>query len=182
MEDKIKALMKNLGCDYETAKQVMLDDERIDKGEKLFEQTPEQKANSKKYRQGDRKPTVYKLDKRERKADADKRHLIALLNVSIEEIADNEPKVTNIERQIDFEFRGRKFRVVLSAPRTQGSKGAIAPLFLETAVSRFKALKCWRTGALDGRPHGRKFFEKTLDFWLRLWYNNYSERGVMNER
>ena len=39
MEDKIKALMENLGCDYETAKQVVLDDERIDKGEKLFEQT-----------------------------------------------------------------------------------------------------------------------------------------------
>ena len=118
MEDKIKTLMENLGCDYETAKQVMLDDERIDKGEKLFEQTAEQKANSKKYRQGDRKPTVYKLDKRERKADADKRQLITLLNASIEEIADNKPTVTNIERQIDFEFRGRRFRVVLSAPRT----------------------------------------------------------------
>ena len=118
MEDKIKALMENLGCDYETAKQVLLDDERIDKGEKLFEQTAEQKANSKKYRQGDRKPTVYKLDKRERKADTDKRQLIALLNASIEEIADNEPTVTNIERQIDFEFRGRRFRVVLSAPRS----------------------------------------------------------------
>lgn len=118
MEDKIKALMENLGCDYETAKQVILDDERIDKGEKLFEQTAEQKANSKKYRQGDRKPTVYKLDKRERKADTDKRQLIALLNASIEEIADSEPTVTNIERQIDFEFRGRRFRVVLSAPRT----------------------------------------------------------------
>ena len=117
MEDKIKSIMENLGCDYETAKQVILDDERIDKGEKLFEQTAEQKANSKKYRQGDRKQTVYKLDKRERKADADKRQLIALLNASIEEIADNEPTVTNIERQIDFEFRGRKFRVVLSAPR-----------------------------------------------------------------
>ena len=118
MEDKIKNLMENLGCDYETAKQVVLDDERIDKGEKLFEQTAEQKANSKKYRQGDRKPTVYKLDKRERKADADKRQLIALLCASVGEVADNEPIVTNIERQIDFEFRGRKFRVVLSAPRT----------------------------------------------------------------
>ena len=115
---EIENIMQSLGCSAEEAKQVMLDDERIDKGEKLFEQTAEQKANSKKYRQGDRKPTVYKLDKRERKADADKRHLIALLNASIEEIADNEPKVTNIERQIDFEFRGRKFRVVLSAPRT----------------------------------------------------------------
>ena len=118
MEDKIKALMENLGCDYETAKQVVLDDERIDKGEKLFEQTPEQKANSKKYRQGDRKPTVYKLDKRERKADADKRQLIALLCASVGEVADNEPTVSNIERQIDFEFKGRRFRVVLSAPRT----------------------------------------------------------------
>ena len=118
MENKIKSLMENLGCDYETAKQVVLDDERIDKGEKLFEQTAEQKANSKKYRQGDRKPTVYKLDKRERKADADKRQLIALLCASVGEVADNEPTVTNIERQIDFEFRGRKFRVVLSCPRT----------------------------------------------------------------
>ena len=118
MENKIKSLMENLGCDYETAKQVVLDDERIDKGEKLFEQTAEQKANSKKYRQGDRKPTVYKLDKRERKADADKRQLIALLCASVGEVADNEPTVSNIERQIDFEFRGRKFRVVLSAPRS----------------------------------------------------------------
>ena len=118
MENKIKCLMENLGCDYETAKKVVLDDERIDKGEKLFEQTAEQKANSKKYRQGDRKPTVYKLDKRERKADADKRQLIALLCATVGEVADNEPTVTNIERQVDFEFRGRKFRVVLSAPRT----------------------------------------------------------------
>ena len=118
MEKKIENLMKNLGCDYETAKQVVLDDERIDKGEKLFEQTAEQKANSKKYRQGDRKPTVYVHTQRERKADADKRQLIALLCASVGEVADNEPTVTNIERQIDFEFRGRKFRVVLSAPRT----------------------------------------------------------------
>ena len=117
MEDKIKALMENLGCDYETAKQVMLDDERIDKGEKLFEQTPEQKANSKKYRQGDRKPTVYKLDKRERKADADKREIIQAIDEVLCDLVDN-VTVTNIERQIDFEYNDRKFRVVLSAPRS----------------------------------------------------------------
>ena len=118
MEKKIQDLMKNLGCDYETAKQVVLDDEKVEKGEKLFELTDEQKANSKKYRQGDRKPTVYKLDKRERKADLDKRHLIDLLSATLAEVADSEPTVTNIERQVDFEFKGRKFRVVLSAPRT----------------------------------------------------------------
>ena len=118
MEKKIENLMKNLGCDYETAKQVVLDDERIDKGEKLFEQTAEQKAVSKKYRQGDRKPTVYKLDKRERKADTDKRKLVELLASAVGMVAEDEPTVTNAERQIDFEFNGRKFRVVLSAPRT----------------------------------------------------------------
>ena len=111
-------MMTLLGCDEETAKQVIADDERIDKGEKLFEQTAEQKAESKKYRQGDRKPTVYKLDKRERKADADKRQLISLLAATVQEVADGEPSVTNVERQIDFEFRGRKFRIVLSAPRS----------------------------------------------------------------
>ena len=110
--------MENLGCDYETAKQVVLDDERIDKGEKLFEQTAEQKAVSKKYRQGDRKPTVYKLDKRERKADTDKRKLVELLASAVGMVTEDEPTVTNAERQIDFEFNGRKFRVVLSAPRT----------------------------------------------------------------
>ena len=118
MENKIQTLMKTLGCDYETAKQVVLDDERIDKGEKLFEQTAEQKANSKKYRQGARKPTVYKLDKRERKADADKRKLVELIAAAVGMVTETEPTVTNIERQIDFEFNGRKFRVVLSAPRT----------------------------------------------------------------
>lgn len=118
MNEQIQQMMALLGCDEETAKQVIADDERIDKGEKLFEQTAEQKAESKKYRQGDRKPTVYKLDKRERKADADKRQLISLLAATVQEVADGEPSVTNVERQIDFEFRGRKFRIVLSAPRS----------------------------------------------------------------
>ena len=117
MEKKIENLMKNLGCDYETAKQVLLDDERIDKGEKLFEQTAEQKAVSKKYRQGDRKKPIV-LTPRERKADADKRKLVELLASAVGMVTEDEPTVTNAERQIDFEFNGRKFRVVLSAPRT----------------------------------------------------------------
>lgn len=114
--DKVQDLMNLLGCDEETARQVIADDEKIDKGEKLFEQTAEQKANSKKYRQGDRKPTVYKLEPRERKADTDKREIIQTLDEALCDLVDN-VTVTNIERQIDFEFNGRKFRVVLSAPR-----------------------------------------------------------------
>ena len=118
--DKVQELMELLQCTEEQAKQVIESDKQVDKmsvRECESDLTQEQKASAKKARQGDRKPTVYNFNTRERKADADKRQLIALLCATVGEIADNEPTVTNAERQIDFEFRGRKFRVVLSAPR-----------------------------------------------------------------
>ena len=117
-EEKVDNLVDTLGCSIKEAEEIVRADEKIDKGEKLFEQTKEQQKASKQYRQGSKAPTVYKLEKRERKADADKRHLIALLDATLAEIADEEPKVENVERQIDFVFKGRKFRVVLSAPRS----------------------------------------------------------------
>ncbi len=46
---QIELLMKCLDITEDEAIQVLNDDKAIDKGEKLFEQTPEQKANSKKY-------------------------------------------------------------------------------------------------------------------------------------
>lgn len=46
---QIALLMKCLDITEQEAIQVLNDDKAIDKGEKLFEQTPEQKANSKKY-------------------------------------------------------------------------------------------------------------------------------------
>ena len=115
---EVENIMQLLGCNEEQAKQVIEDDKRIDKGEKLFELTAEQQAVAKKYRQGDRKPTVYNFNTRERKADSDKRELIALLNATLNEVTETEPTVTNPERQIDFLYKGKKYRVVLSAPRT----------------------------------------------------------------
>lgn len=115
---EVENIMQLLDCNEEQAKQVIEDDKRIDKGEKLFELTAEQQAIAKKYRQGDRKPTVYNFNTRERKADNDKRELIALLNATLNEVTETEPTVTNPERQIDFLYKGKKYRVVLSAPRT----------------------------------------------------------------
>lgn len=46
---QVELLMKCLDITEQEAIQVLNDDKAIDKGEKLFEQTPEQKANSKKY-------------------------------------------------------------------------------------------------------------------------------------
>ena len=80
--------------------------------------TEEQKANSKKARQtGTRTQTT--PTKRERKEDTDKRFLISVLYKTLaDNTNDAVVDITNPERQIDFEHNGRKFRVVLSAPRS----------------------------------------------------------------
>ena len=55
MDEKLIAKhMKVLGITREEAIQLIEDDRKIDKGEKLFELTPEQKQASKKARQADR--------------------------------------------------------------------------------------------------------------------------------
>lgn len=121
MEQQIKQLMELLDCSEEQAKQVINDDKAVDKmtvSECESDLTKEQKASAKKARQGDRKPTVYDFSTRERKADTDKGKLIELLASAINLATDQEPTITNAERQIDFEFNGRRFRVVLSAPRS----------------------------------------------------------------
>ena len=112
---QLEALIK-LGMSEAEAKQVLEDDKRIDKGEKLFEFSAEQKAVEKKMRQADRTPTVYNFNKRERKANEPKRELIELLREALSAVS-TEIEVTNIERQIDFNYEGVKYRVVLSAPR-----------------------------------------------------------------
>ena len=120
MEEQIEKLMDMLDCDEETARSIIEDDKRIDKGEKLYELTKEQKAVEKQCRQAphEKRPMVPNLTKRERKADDTKRGLIELLAETIKnQPACAELDITNKERQIDFDWGGRKLRIVLSAPR-----------------------------------------------------------------
>ena len=113
MEEQIAHLMKMLDISEEEAKQMIADDEAIEKGADLFPLTAEQEKASKKARgTGSR---AYTFTKRERKPDEDKRFLIQTF-ASL--LADEETVVTNPERQIDFNYNGRHFRIVLSAPRT----------------------------------------------------------------
>lgn len=121
MDEQVEKIMTLLECTEEQAKQVIADDKAVDKMTKMSEinadLTPEQIAVSKKYRQGARKPVAYKFEKRERKADDVKRELISLLGNALAVGGATSVENTNPERQIDFEFEGRRFRVVLSAPR-----------------------------------------------------------------
>ena len=114
-EQKAFDSMLDLGMSEEEALEVIADDREIDKGAKLFELDPESEKASKKARRADRKPNSTPT-KRERKEDTDKRVLIAEIVKALAEC--DKVEITNPERQIDFEFSGRKFRIVLSAPRS----------------------------------------------------------------
>jgi hypothetical protein len=118
-EKLIAKHMNLLDISREEAEQLIADDEAIDKGAKLFELTAEQEKASKKARQADRKPTVYKLDntggKRSKKADNDKSEIMRKLLDCFDEY---EPQVINAEREFTFTYNERKFKIVLSAPRS----------------------------------------------------------------
>ena len=118
-EKLIEKQMSLLGISREEAIQLIEDDAKIDRGEKLFELTSEQKQASKKARQADRKPTVYKFDtsKRKRPANETKRLLIETLKQAVENLGAT-AEVTNIEREIILMLNETKYKIVLSAPRT----------------------------------------------------------------
>lgn len=116
MEKQIAHLMKTLDISEAEAKQMIADDEAIERGADLFPLTAEQEKASKKARAtGSR---AYTFTKRERKPDNDKRELISLFDELLADVSDGEITITNPERQIDFVYNDRKFRIVLSAPRT----------------------------------------------------------------
>lgn len=124
---EVDKIAKALDISYDEALQVYESDKKIDKGAKLFELPQELKAGAKKARQADRKKTVYDFSKRERKEDADKREIIALLSSTLKSWFKSNSECTynncinieiiNPEREITFCCNNRKFKIVLSAPR-----------------------------------------------------------------
>ena len=131
MSKQIEALRK-LGLTDAEIEQVLADDKRIDKGEKLFELSAEQEKASKQARQADRAPTAYKLDntagKRSKKANNDKQIIINRLTATLENWFQSNEKCTfnactnieiaNPEREFCFTYNGTKYKVVLSCPRS----------------------------------------------------------------
>ena len=112
-EKQIKAL-ENLGLTAEEIAEVLADDEKIDKGAKLFELPEELKKGAKKARNAGN-CNGYTKTNREKKVDTDKGKLIADLLDGIPYVED--VKIVNYEREFTFTFRGRKFKIVLSCPR-----------------------------------------------------------------
>ena len=117
MTDKEKAL-KNLGLTDEEIADVIKTDKRIDKGEKLFELDKELEKGAKKARSAGN-CNGYTKANREKKVDTEIRAIIQCMTEIAENLADNGTvNLTNAEREFDFIYKGRKFKIVLSCPRT----------------------------------------------------------------
>ena len=119
MDEKVQKMMKILGITEAEALEVIATDKEIDRGAKLFELPDELKAGAKKARQADRKPTNYNFTKRERKADNEKAFLVSSMVELLENVADGGTvDVANAEREFTFFYKSRKYKVVLSCPRS----------------------------------------------------------------
>ena len=123
-EKRIAELMKTLDLTREEAIELIQEDEKVDKmtvKETESDLTAEQKQAIKKAKGGAKAVDAFgKKRVVERKADEDKRTLISLLYNTLHSADDpscENIEVTNPERQIDFNMNGRRFRIVLSAPR-----------------------------------------------------------------
>ena len=114
MTEQVKAL-KKLGLSDDEIADVMESDKKIDKGEKLFELPPDLEKGAKKARSAGNCKGYTKAN-REKKADPDKGKLIADLLDGIP-YAEN-VKIVNREREFTFTFRDKKYKVVLSCPRS----------------------------------------------------------------
>lgn len=117
-EKEILHAMKTLDLTREEAIEMLQEDVEIERGADPHPLTPEQEKASKAARIVSTGPRTTPV-KRERKPNEDKRELIAAIEemLTYSDIQAESVTITNPERQIDFEFRGNRYRVVLSAPR-----------------------------------------------------------------
>ena len=114
-----KIALLNLGLSHEEAEEVLTADDEIDKGGKLFELSAEGKEAEKKYKNCGvrtvKSPYGQKVQK-EKKVDTDKRFLVNILIDTIERNC-GKVEIINAEREFEFKYNDRKFKITLSAPR-----------------------------------------------------------------
>ena len=114
-EKQIEQMMKTLHCSREEAIQVIMDDEAIDKGEKLFEMTAEQKKAAKAMTNtGTKKRTV---TKRERKPDDEKAEIISIIAECLKAIEGFDVEIIKGEREISLLIGQNDYSITLTKHR-----------------------------------------------------------------
>ena len=115
MEEKIQKLMKSLNISREEAIDLIEEDKRIDRGEKLYELDPELEKGAKKARQADRKQTTAK---REKKPKPEKEEICSAMMDGLRELGVEDFEIINPEREFIFHKDGTKYKVTLACPRS----------------------------------------------------------------
>ena len=111
--------LKNLGLTDEEIAEVLADDERIDKGAKLFELPEELEKGAKKARNAGNCKGYTKPKERTKAEDTEKRTLIKTIFEAIEPLTDEKTVyINNAERELEFVRNGKKYKIVLSCPRS----------------------------------------------------------------
>ena len=118
MNERIEKMMKTLGLTEQEARELLADDAKVDKGQKMaFDLTPEQEKNAKKARAtGTKKPTTYKFENRKRKENPEKRDILKALFELAEDCWDD-AELVNPERQVDFHLNGNHYSITLTCHR-----------------------------------------------------------------
>jgi antitoxin component of RelBE/YafQ-DinJ toxin-antitoxin module len=104
-EKRVDQIVNALGCSIFEAEQILADDKKIDKGEKMpFDLTKEQEKQALKYANAKehKKPAVYKFDKREKKADVTKEGVIQQIYNFLVENGYENCEITNKSKLIAF--------------------------------------------------------------------------------
>lgn len=118
----VKHHMKTLDIPEAEAIQLVMDDKAVDKGEKLFELSAEQKKVAKKYAAtGTKKRTVYKFDTaKKKKENPVKQKIITEIERFLNEnseICAEMIQITNAERQIAFKIGENDYELTLVQKR-----------------------------------------------------------------
>lgn len=116
-EKQINILMKNLNVSRAEALAIIEDDKAIDRGEKLFEQTAEQKKATKKYSNVGIKTTKKSDSEKVKKVDENKNNVI---NLFVECVNNNGGENVTIEKagsEFTFVINEQKYRLKLTKAR-----------------------------------------------------------------
>ena len=122
-ETQKEKIMRVLKVDSKQADEILAYDKAVERGEKTpYDLTAEQEKEVRKYRQADRKPTLYKWDtkKRERKPNATKEGIVAEIATFLTENSGFDTKnvqITNKNREITFNVGDETFTWTLVQKR-----------------------------------------------------------------
>ena len=114
--------MRVLDVSAEEADEILKADKAIDRGERVpFDLSPEKEKLAKKFANVDtkqrKKPTVYNLETREKKQNANKRELMEALRRTL--CGYDNFEIVNPERQVRFDYGGKTYEVTLTEKRVK---------------------------------------------------------------